>query len=293
MPEGRVINFNSQLASNSAEIDLLQGRAFRFGDGVFESILIREGIPHFLDDHLERLIDGMEILQFQFDSALWLGKLKSEIQKTLLIAGINSYGKLRIVVFRGGSGGYLPDNNDPNFLIEVSPFANDPWTLKGFNKIGIYHHIPITPSPLTRIKSNNSLPYILAAKYAYSNQWNDALLRSSDGYIIEGSMANLFIVHAGTVFTPPVYGGCLPGIMRKQIIRILKKKQIHIVEKHLTIVDLNVADEIFLSNSIRGIIPVRRVVGSSFKPYEEQIAHFIMDWVREFKPPRAVDPTNN
>lgn len=293
MPEGTVVNYNAQLISNPHEIELLQGRAFRFGDGVFETILIRKGRPHFLDDHLERLIDGMEILQFQFDVAFWLGKLKAAIKKTLLEAKVKNFGKLRIVVFRGGSGAYLPESNDPNFLIEVSGFSSDPWTLKNFNKIGIYHHIPITPSPLTRIKSNNSLPYIMAAKYARSNKWNDALLRSSDGYIIEGSMANLFIVHAATVFTPPVFGGCLPGIMRRQIIRILREKQIHIVEKHLTILDLNLADEIFLCNSIRGIIPVKKVEGSSFKPFEDQMAPYIMDWIREFKPPRAIDPTNN
>lgn len=293
MPEGGILNFNTRLITDSSEIEMLQNRAFRFGDAVFESILVRDGHPHFLADHLERMVDGMEILGFDFDEAVWLPKISAQLDRTLSQNGLGGFARVRITVFRGGSGAYLPPSDTPSFLIEAVNLPSDPWTMAPFKKIGVYHHVPITPSPLTRIKSANSLPYIMAARFARQNGWDDALLRSSDGYIIEGSMANIFIVHAATVFTPPVFGGCLPGIMRKQVIRVLKEKEVNIVEKHLTILDFNVADEVFLCNSIRGIIPVKKVIGSNFDPFEDQMAPFIMRWIREYSPPRSFNPRNN
>ena len=257
MPDGYTLNFNTRFVDGPEEVNILQNRAFRFGDAIFETILIKEGKPNFLSDHLERMVDGMEILGFEFDTAIWIPKITAQLGRTLVQNDIQDFARARITVFRSGEGAYLPTTNVPSFLIEVSKLPGDPWTMTPFHKIGVFHHVPIAPSPLTRIKSANALPYILAAKFAQQNGWDDALLRSSDGYIIEGSMANIFVVHAGTVFTPPVFGGCLPGIMRKQIIRVLKEKQVNITEKHLTVLDLNVADEVFLCNSIRGIIPVR------------------------------------
>ena len=293
MPKGTVLNYNARSVTDPKEIELLQSRAFRFGDAVFESILVRDGKPHFMGDHLERMMDGMDILGFDFDEAVWVPKISSQLDQVLRENDLNGFARVRITVFRDGSGAYQPLSDTPCFLIEATELEADPWTMKPFKRIGIYHHVPIVASPLTRIKSANSLPYIMAARFAKQNKWDDSLLRSSDGYIIEGSMANIFIVHAGTVFTPPVFGGCLPGIMRKNIIRILRDKQITIVEKHLTILDLNVADEVFLTNSIRGIIPVKKVVGSNFEPFEDQMAPFIMKWIREFTPPRHFDPANN
>ncbi len=293
MPKGTLLNYNTRLINDPNEAEILQNRAFRFGDAIFETILIRDGRPHFLDDHLERMIDGMEILGFDFDPAVWIPKITAQLDRTLIQNHLHNFARVRITVFRSGAGAYLPTTDVPSFLIEATKLTSDPWTLAPYKKVGIYHHVPITPSPLTRIKSANSLPYILAARFAKQNKWDDALLRSSDGFIIETSMANLFIVHAATVFTPPVFGGCLPGIMRKQVIRVLKENQVNIEEKHLTILDLNVADEVFLCNSIRGITPVKKIVDSNFTAHKDQMAPYIMDWIRNHTPPTPFDPSAN
>ncbi len=293
MPDGTVLNYNTRLIIDPNEVNVLQNRAFRFGDAIFETILIRDGQPNFLADHLERMIDGMEILGFEFDPAVWIPKITAQLNRTLAENSLHEFARVRITIFRSGTGAYLPTTDIPSFLIEATKLISDPWTLTPYRKVGIYHHIPITPSPLTRIKSANSLPYVMAARFAKQNKWDDALLRSSDGFIIEASMANLFVLHAATVFTPPVFGGCLPGIMRKQIIRVLKDNQTNIVEKHLTTLDLNAADEVFLCNSIRGIIPVRQIVDSNFKPRKDQLAPYIMGWIREYIPPTPFDPKNN
>ena len=293
MPVGTLTNINGQLTKDDDVPKPELGRSFRYGDGVFETILIRGGEPWFLDDHIERLSDGLDILGFDFQMEVFLPKIMRELYRTISANGVQDFGRARIQVYRKGGGAYLPKKNAPGFIIEAASFPSDPWINDKPLQVGIYHHVPIAPSPLTRIKSANALPYILGAKYGESNGWDDALMRSTDGYIIEGTKANMFVVHAATVFTPPVFGGCLPGVMRKNVLRVLKKRNVNVEERHLTHLDLAAANEIFLTSSIRGVMPVGKVEGTNYAPGEDLMAPFIKDWILDFKPPRAFHPYEN
>lgn len=293
MPLGALTNINGRLTHENDVPKTELGRAFRYGDGVFETILVRSGKPWFLDDHMDRLSDGMDIIGMDFQEEVFIPKIRRELERTIEANEVESYARARIHVYRLGGGAFLPDRDQAGYVIEVKALSQDPWMSLSPRSLGIYHHVPIVPSPLTRIKSANSLPYILGAKYAQANGWDDALMRSSDGYVIESTMSNLFIVHAATVFTPPVFGGCLPGIMRKNVIRVMRAHDVQITEKHLTHLDLGAANEIFLTNAIRGIVPVRSVEGTSFSPTEDSIAPFVMEWIRNFDPPKQFRASEN
>lgn len=288
-----ITNINGVLTTPGTPPPIEYGRSFRYGDGIFETILFRNGKTHFLEDHLERLEDGLEIIGIDFQPKVYIPKLRLELERTLEQLGEPPFARVRLQVYRKGGGAYLPERDQPGFLIEAIPLVQDPWADSPARRLGIYHHVPITPSPLTRIKSCNALPYVMGARYARSQGWDDALMRSSDGYVIESTACNLFIVHAATVFTPPVHGGCLPGVMRRNIIRILRSKKVAVEEKHLTTMDLNVADEIFLTNSIIGVVPVKFIEGTSFEPYQDQMIPFLRRWLHDFRPPRAVHPEEN
>ncbi len=293
MPIGKTININGKIEEPSLDPELATGRSFRYGDGVFETILVRNGHTLFLDDHLERLEDGLEIIGIDFQPRVFLPKIRQEVARTLSHMGETPFARVRVQVYRRGGGAYLPERDLPGYLIEASPLDEDPWDKTPAQRVGMFHHVPITPSPLTRIKSCNALPYILGARFAQSKGWDDALMRSSDGYVIESTICNLFIVHAATVFTPPVHGGCIPGIMRRNIIRILREKNVTVVEKHLTHMDLNVADEIFLTNAIRGVVKVKYVADTTFEPYQNQMIPYLKKWLREYRPPPPLHPEDN
>lgn len=293
MPTGVLTNINGQLTEQKDVPKTELGRSFRYGDGVFETILFRFGKPSFLSDHWERLTDGLDIIGIDFDEAVFVPKIERELLRTVQANGRGNFARARVHVYRSGGGSYLPNSNAPGFVIEVAKLPADPWMSLPPLQLGIYHHVPITPSPLTRIKSANALPYILGAKYGQANHWHDALMRSSDGYIIESTRANLFIVHAATVFTPPIFGGCLPGVMRKNVIRVLREHDLLVEERHLTHLDLGAADEIFLTNAIRGIMPVKSVSGTSFESGDNTLAPYIMDWIKEFDPPKPFKAFEN
>lgn len=293
MPAGTLTNINGRLTQDKDVPKTELGRSFRYGDGIFETILVRGGQPWFLSDHMERLSDGLDILGIDMQEEVFLPKIRQELQRTISANGIKDFGRARIQVYRLGGGGYLPEKDTPGFIIEAAPMPSDPWKAQHALHVGIFHHIPIAPSPLTRVKSSNALPYIMGAKHAKANGWDDALMRSTDGYVIEGTMANMFVVHAATVVTPPIFGGCLPGVMRKNVLRVLQKNNVRLEERHLTHLDLEAADEIFLTNAIRGIMPVVAVDGSNFAPSEDLIAPFIRKWIYNFKPPRSIHPSEN
>lgn len=281
MPLGSVVNMNGNVWTGELSYPPTFQRAIQYGDGLFETVLIRGGRPVFLSDHLERMCGGMEILGLEFEENEWWEIIRSSLEETLHIGKVDGFARARIQVIRQGGGAYLPTENNPGFMINITRLESDPWQNQNPLHLGIFHHIPITASPLTRIKTTNSLPYILGARHAESRSWDDALMRSSDGYLIESTRANIFVVHAASIFTPPVYGGCLPGIMRKQVLRALKRKGQIVEEKHLTVLDLNAANEVFLCNSIRGIMPVATIEETTYQQPENSVAPTVMSWIQE------------
>lgn len=281
MPFGNLLNINGTIWTGEIALPPVFQRALYYGDGLFETILVRDGKAMFLSDHLTRMCNGMDILGMDFEENEWWDTIRENLDETLHVGKVDGFARVRIQVYRQGGGAYLPDQDEPGYLISLRKLNSDPWQHNMPLHLGVFHHVPITPSPITRVKSSNSLPYILGAKHAASRSWDDALMRSSDGYVIESTRANLFVVHAATVFTPPVFGGCLPGIMRQQVIRAFQRKGMQLVEKHLTVLDLNAADEVFLSNSIRGVVPVASIEETAYQAPEEFLAPKIMDWIRE------------
>jgi len=103
---------------------------------------------------------------------------------------------------------------------------------------------------LSNIKHNNFLPYALAAMHAKTQKWNDALLLNTEDRLCDTTIANIFIIKDEVIYTPPLSDGCVAGVMRKNIIRLLHAHDFKFTETGLTTEDLLNADEVFLTNSI-------------------------------------------
>jgi branched-chain amino acid aminotransferase len=196
----------------------------------------------------------MEVLQFAIPKHFDPEKLQEEM---LLLAKKNQHelaARIRITIFRSNGGLYDAADHRPNYIIQTWPLqeGNGEWNSNGL-VLGIYDQAKKSCDILSNLKHNNYLPYVMAALEAKKQKWNDAIVLNSNGRVCDTTIANIFIVKNGVIFTPPLSEGCVAGIVRKYLIETLKGSGFECIEKAISIPELLDADEIFLTNSIYNI----------------------------------------
>lgn len=216
---------------NEDKISLDSG--YFFGRGVFETILVKDK-PIFLEEHISRLNEGIKILNIGENVKL------EDILKIITKHNIKHCG-LKIVV------------TEKNIVLEKRdiPYKLEDY-LKGFS-LKLSNINRNSKSKLSYIKSINYLENILEREEALDSGYNEVLFLNEKGYLSEGSMSNVFIVKDKKVYTPSIKCGLLPGIVRNFLI-----KEYKIIEKELTIEDAMMADEIFITNSLLGIMGISK-----------------------------------
>jgi branched-chain amino acid aminotransferase len=248
----------AQVDSALARIDP-SDRGYLLGDGVFETIAVRSGVPHYLPAHLDRLRDDCAVLRLAFPAFDFAAIIRDVMNANHLTDAV-----LRITISRGaGARGILPTKNTiETVLVTASPMPPAPpparciiATVTRRNEF----------SPLSRVKSVNYLDSILARQEALDRGGDEAILLNTVGRVAEATTSNIFIVRDGKVMTPPVSDGALPGIMRAEVLRMTKG-----VEHSLLLNDILGADEVFLTNSLG----IRRVVEIEEQPSDKFSATF-------------------
>ena len=139
--------------------------------------------------------------------------------------------------------------------------------------LGIYDEIRKPKNMLAEIKSANALLFVLAGIHKNKYHFDDCLLLNEQGNIIEATSSNVFLVKGNQLFTPPLEDACLPGIMRSLLLSIAEEAEIEVKQLSISIADLEVADEVFLTNAVSGI---RWVLGYGPKRYFNQKAKFLI-----------------
>ncbi|RZL48889.1 MAG: hypothetical protein EOO93_24325, partial [Pedobacter sp.] len=167
---------------------------------------------------------------------------------------IENNGRLRFSFFRKAGGFYTPETNDAEFIIEGWESTNEGFQLNANGlTVDIYTEIEKHPNILSLYKTSNAQIYVMAAIYKKAHNLDDCLLVNSRNRIIESIDSNLFLVKDNTLFTPPLNEGCVAGTMREFLLHIANKQKIVVHENPLTIEDLLLADEAFLTNALYGI----------------------------------------
>lgn len=253
MANKRYINFNGFIYEETEKVFTIKNRAWRYGDGLFETIRIIDGQPCFLEDHFLRLKRGMEVLKMQ-SSSISFNELKVQIDKLLEKNRINKGGRVRLSVYRTGSGLYMPENESKSYVIETTPLSNNFYTLndKGLN-VDVYNEIRRSRNILSQIKTTNNIPHVLTAIYKKENKLDDCIVLNDQGRIVEAISSNIFLYKNNNLYTPSLDEGCMSGVMRKQIIRIAKELNINVFEGIINGSMLLQADELFLTNAITGL----------------------------------------
>ncbi len=246
--------FNGQLIEAGVPFLDTTNRAFRYGDALFESIRIINGKPVFLEGHISRLFEGMQVLGINRPIEYSIDYFKSFLFELIKKQEITEGGRARITVLRNGDGYFTPNDNTPSFTVEVQPHIHNFYTLNEDGlSLDIFADIKKPVNKLSIYKTASSLLYVMAGIYARNNKIDESLIVNDKGNIIEASNANLFIVSNGVLYTPTLADGCLAGVMRMQVINMALDHKIKVYECSLTPQNLLVADEVFITNVVRGL----------------------------------------
>jgi branched-chain amino acid aminotransferase len=256
-----------------------QNRAMRYGDGIFETILVRDAAPMALQMHIQRLLRGAKILGFAPLEADLNLQIQALVEKLLIGQGRGSLGRMRITVFRADGGTYLPSTDAIQIYGEIQPLQDDPWELQPPKRIMINNDFPIAHTILSAAKSLNALPYVLAARQARVLGYDDAILTHVNGELAELTAANLFLVIDNCLITPRLESGCLPGTMRDRAIEAARMLSLPYRETGVFAQEVHRASEAFYTNAIQGIQPIASIASSRYAaqefPYMTQIRAMI------------------
>jgi branched-chain amino acid aminotransferase len=246
-------------------------RGLTLGLGLFETVLAIDGVPVFADRHLERFRSGCARLGWYPD----LTGLESTMRELVALNELST-GRARLRLAITAGSGWLHDSAPgPDQVIWMSAVAAPeppPATTVGISKF-----VRNERSAVVGLKCAAYAENALALVQAVRAGDEETLFFNTAGHLCEAATANVFLVRNGQLLTPPVESGCLPGITREVVMELAARVGIPCAVRDLTAADLDAADEVFLTSSIRGVMGVSRLQGRSM-PESPVTGRLRADW---------------
>lgn len=252
----KFINHNGGIYEADHPVLAIADHSYRYGDGLFETLRIENGMILFRDNHFKRLFTGLKILKFNVPLLFTKQKIEKEIIELCIKNNCEESARVRLSVSRGNGGLYDCDNKF-SYFIECWPLEKSKETINENGLIiDVFPDARKSIDAFSNLKSANYLPYVMAALWAKENKLNDALVLNQYERICDATIANVFWVKDENVFTPSLGEGCVAGVMRRQILDFalqISDSDLKMQESELTIDRLLNADEVFLTNVITGV----------------------------------------
>lgn len=242
-------------------------RGFLYGDSAFEVMRTYGGVPFAEEEHLRRLRQSTErlLISMPVKDAV----IRNDI-RVALVAAANSESYIRVMITRGqGPLTYDPTTATQSLrVVIIAPLTPQPEKMyKHGVKVVCLRASRPTDDPRTKgVKASNYLSSLLAVHEAKERGGYEAILLGPGGDVLEGASSNVFVVKEGSVLTPPISSGILAGITRATVLRAASQLGIDLREASVFPRDLYDADEVFITSSLREVVPVshvdnRRVAG--------------------------------
>lgn len=261
-----MINFNGTLGLQNQE--LTANRAFKYGDAIFETLKVVKGNILFLEDHYFRLMASMRVIRMEIPMQFTMEFLESEILKLIEASNlINSPVRVRMTVFRSAVGLYTPESNDVSYVIDVKRLDDEMYQLNNDScVVDLFKDHYITPQLLSTLKTNNRVLNVIAGIFAKENDLDNCLLLNSNKQVVEAINGNVFLVKGTTIKTPPLTDGCIKGILRMQLLQLISKMEgYELQEASISPFELQKADEIFVTNVVKGITSITKYRKKEFE----------------------------
>lgn len=255
------------VASERASISVFD-RGLLYGDGCFEVLRTWDAVARDLDAHLDRLFDTAAFLQLK---AIERPRLVEAVYRTIAAAGPGDH-RIRVLLTRGPGGLAQPVASlGPGVaIVIVEPLAPQPEELAAV--------VVDWPLPRRAVRGHKTLAYldhIVARELARAAGADEAFRLDPDGHVVEGATSNVFAVLDGTVVTPPADAGALPGIVRQRVLTLCARAAVPTELRPIPVRALRAADEIFVTSSLRGVVPITRLDGAlrPSGPVTQQLAN--------------------
>lgn len=247
----------------------IQNRGLAYGDGVFTTAKIDQGIIHYLSAHIDRLISGCKKLGINPPKA-------SDLEQDLTTVALNyplAVLKIIITASSGGRGYARSNSNTADIIIMIHDF---PQHYGELSKVGLTlgiskQQLGINPM-LSGLKHLNRLEQVLIRQELSLENYDDLLVTNINNEVVEATSANVFFITNETLYTPSIYNSGVNGIMRQAI---LKEFPSTIVD-NFTINDFANAQSIFTCNCISGVLPVSTFNGKSLSIKEANTIRNVM-----------------
>jgi len=269
----KYILFNDEFVEAEQAVVKASNRAFKFGDGLFESMRMCNGKLQFAEQHADRLRAGMKALKMEGYALLDEYFLRQKTAELLKKNRFNGNVRFRLTVYRDGEGLYTPQNNKVGYLLEGIQLDQSIYELnqKGLI-IDVYDELTKPINKLSNYKTSNALLYVMAGLYQKQHRLDEAILLNQQGFLCESTSSNLFVVYQKQIYTPALSEGCVAGVMRSIVLQLAKTHNFPLIEAQINPEILNEAEEVFVTNASTGI---RWVMGYGRKRYFNEVAKML------------------
>lgn len=256
----RLVLVNGEPKAPEEAVVSVYDRGFLYGDSVFETIRTYGGKPFALEDHVQRLARSAS--RVLIDLPLPIDEIAKEIERAVELAQ-NPESSIRVMLTRGtGPLGLDPDlARNPSRFVFVEPLKMPPVEAyrDGIKAVLVRTSRATDATAAAGAKVANYLTSLLALREAKQAQAAEALIVDANGLVVEGATSNVFVVKNDELLTPPESAGILPGITRAHLLEVAKELGVAVRFEELPEASVLDADEVFISSSIREVLPVVRV----------------------------------
>ncbi|MBL0309400.1 MAG: aminotransferase class IV [Bacteroidetes bacterium] len=256
------INYNGNIHPESEHLLPVTNRAFRYGDGFFESMaMFNKKIP-LLDYHWSRIDFTAEVFFALLPFRLTVEKFSGHLLDLCSVNEVSSNARIRLQFYRKGTGMYISDQDELGYVISMDPMDNSQFQVGSGLKAGIREDCYKAVSMISDLKNSSALMYLLAAQLTKKEGWEECILTNQYGQVCEALHSNIFLVKGEKMFTPDLDAGCVNGVLRTYLISILEDT---VEERAIDVEELFTADEILLTNAVRGVQWVKEFNGKVYK----------------------------
>jgi branched-chain amino acid aminotransferase len=253
--------FNNKFYDTATPIILGESKAFRYGELIFETIRYSNNKIHFLAQHFLRLHNVARLMHINFPKLFNEKILELHILNLIKKNNLDA-ARIRVTIFKGEGGLFENDETAFNILLETYPLPNSEYILNSNGlDVCFYKEIKKTTDKYSNYKTGNHLIYNQSALYAKAQKCNESFITNVNNLICDSTIANIFIIKDANIYTPPLQHGCVDGIMRQYLLNNVTEIQ----EKSITENDILNADEIFVTNTIKGIQWVKQIEHKSYE----------------------------
>ncbi len=246
-------------STESAQVSVLD-RGFLYGDSIFETLRTYRGKCFSLEAHMLRFAQSAERVLIQMPCSS--SEFAAEIERAVRESGYEEC-YVRMMVTRGvGALGLDPCAAiHPLRVLIVAPLHSPPIEdyMRGIKVVSFVSARVTDATEVAGAKVGNYLVAVLANQKASKAGAKEALISNDAGEVVEGATSNVFWFEGETLFTPPLESGILAGITREHILRVAEEAGFHLSYRIPLLSELAGADGVFISSSIREMIPVVQI----------------------------------